>query len=196
MARKAIARTSGLVLLLAALACGRGTPPDGSGDAQGTPKGSEGSPSAPPAGSLAPQVRDSLDKALGAYEEIHEQLAADKTEGIAEASEMIAGTAQAAQAAAPEALRPRIEAMATAGAAMKTAAAGGDVAAARVAFAELSESVVALLSAEPSLTAGRFIYECPMTDHYKKWVQTAKEITNPYLGSRMLECGAPSEWKE
>ena len=65
----------------------------------------------------------------------------------------------------------------------------GDLDAAREAFGELSRALIALLSEDPSLQEGRYVYECPMVDGYKKWVQVSEGTSNPYMGRKMLECG-------
>ena len=49
--------------------------------------------------------------------------------------------------------------------------------------------------AEPSHKKGRYVFYCPMVKGYQKWVQVDKKISNPYMGTRMLECGAKSDWK-
>ena len=171
-----------------------------SGTTAATPAG-EATPAAPtpasaaPAGPpLSPAVKADLGKALDAYEILHEKLATDSTDGLAEAAGTLSSSARAASAAAPDALKARLGSLAGTADTLKTSST--DVTKAREAFAEVSRNVVALLSQEPSLTQGRYVFECPMTNGYKTWVQTASAITNPYMGSRMLECGAASEWKE
>ncbi len=64
----------------------------------------------------------------------------------------------------------------------------------RLAFAEVSKHMVALMVADPSLQKGRFIFECPMAKTFQKWVQTTPQLRNPYFGSKMLDCGIPSTW--
>lgn len=63
-----------------------------------------------------------------------------------------------------------------------------DLAAARTAFAELSEALVAYAEKSGStLPAGLHVAYCPMAD--KPWVQKGTDIKNPYYGSTMLTCG-------
>lgn len=64
-----------------------------------------------------------------------------------------------------------------------------DMAAARLAFGELSKQTILLLQKQPSLTKGLTAYQCPMAKGYKKWLQADSEMANPYMGKRMLKCG-------
>lgn len=69
-----------------------------------------------------------------------------------------------------------------------------DLPAARLAFGELSRHIVGALHAEPTLRRRRYVYKCPMVkEGYAFWVQTTKEVSNPYMGKKMLRCGEPSE---
>jgi hypothetical protein len=65
----------------------------------------------------------------------------------------------------------------------------------RKAFGDVSSAIVALVATDASLQAGRHIFECPMAQGYKKWVQTSEPVANPYMGSAMLECGSKSSWQ-
>ncbi|MGI8820239.1 MAG: hypothetical protein ACR2ID_05135 [Chthoniobacterales bacterium] len=58
-----------------------------------------------------------------------------------------------------------------------------EIAAARVGFAKLSEHAVPLASGQ----SGYYVVNCPMLR--KMWVQPAAEISNPYAGRAMLNCG-------
>ena len=69
----------------------------------------------------------------------------------------------------------------------------GDAEAVRTAFGETSRPLVAVLAAAPSLSKGMYVFECPMASGYQKWIQTDSEISNPYMGSRMLTCGSASK---
>jgi hypothetical protein len=59
----------------------------------------------------------------------------------------------------------------------------GDIAAARKSFKGLSGLAVALARKQK----GYFIMHCPMAD--ADWVQTAREVANPYFGRSMASCG-------
>ena len=62
-----------------------------------------------------------------------------------------------------------------------------NLAAAREAFKTLSVEVVALAKH----TKGYFILTCPMAQ--ADWVQSTREVANPYLGKDMLTCGTVKE---
>jgi Cu(I)/Ag(I) efflux system membrane fusion protein len=54
--------------------------------------------------------------------------------------------------------------------------------------------LVALGSADPRLTEGWHIFECPMTRGFGKWFQKSNELANPYMGQKMLKCGNATTW--
>ena len=54
---------------------------------------------------------------------------------------------------------------------------------ARAEFARISEIAIKLTAGQP----GYYTVHCPMLN--KDWVQTSKQIGNPYTGKRMPECG-------
>lgn len=120
---------------------------------------------------------ESMKAIVASYLEIHAALAADKTEG----------TAPAAKAIAAEATR-----MGPAGANIMTAAKSleqaADLKAARAAFGDLSDAVIAAakLDGFKDLPDVKIAY-CPMAR--KPWLQKDATIKNPYYGSSMLTCG-------
>ncbi len=62
-----------------------------------------------------------------------------------------------------------------------------DIKTARAAFKPLSASVITYMSHEK---AGKGVYHevyCPMAE--ASWLQTGKDIRNPYYGKEMLDCG-------
>jgi hypothetical protein len=61
-----------------------------------------------------------------------------------------------------------------------------DITAARAAFGDLSDAMLALTGGETGGAGVRIAY-CPMAK--KSWLQKGTEITNPYYGSQMLRCG-------
>lgn len=125
-----------------------------------------------------------------AYEKIRLKLAADDTTVQADAK-ALGDAATVASETSPASLKSHLQSVAKAGAALAEAQGGADVV--RKAFGEVSRPVVAILAAEPRLAEGRHVFECPMAQGYKKWVQTSEEISNPYMGSRMLACGSKSK---
>ena len=98
-------------------------------------------------------------KFLGQYETIRAALAADDL-----------AAAQAAARALPAA-QPVAEA--------------ASLSAARKAFKELSGQAVALVRGRE----GYYVIHCSMFPGGADWVQTTKEIANPYWGKSMLRCG-------
>jgi Cu(I)/Ag(I) efflux system membrane fusion protein len=108
------------------------------------------------------------------YEKVSAALAADD---FAEAK-------PAARQLAVEAARLRRDPIAAAAHAVAGAA---DLAAAREAFKTLSLETIALARNEK----GYFIINCPMAN--ADWVQSTREIANPYLGSAMFSCGTVKE---
>jgi hypothetical protein len=71
---------------------------------------------------------------------------------------------------------------------------GSDLRRARSAFGEVSRELITLLSAEPGLQTGLWLYDCPMAEGYSKWVQSDEKVSNPYMGSEMLQCGKVAEF--
>lgn len=118
----------------------------------------------------------SLKAVVGPYLEIQAALAADRTEGISAAASKI--SVQAAAMGAPG------EAIAKAAKAVEGAA---DLEAARTAFGELSDAVIAATKGDPSAAADLKVAYCPMAK--KSWLQKDDKIRNPYYGSSMLGCG-------
>jgi hypothetical protein len=151
------------------------------------------SPAPAPAGTLPASSLEAAQSALKAYETARDDLANDKTEGLAQTAAAIEDGASKAGKEAPENLKPSFDRLSAASAKLKKSVTKVDDA--RASFGEVSEAVVALLSVEPSLAQGRYVFECPMTETYKKWVQVDDQIKNPYMGTRMLGCGMASTWE-
>jgi hypothetical protein len=139
-------------------------------------------------------TRSSVEKTLAAYETIRARLAEDKTEGIGQAAAQIARAASSAKEGAPGPVREPLEKLASTAAALEKIA-GGDLAKVRAGFGEVSRALMGLLTAEPSLARGLYVFECPMTDTYRKWIQNQSEISNPYMGTGMLSCGTQATWQ-
>jgi membrane fusion protein, copper/silver efflux system len=55
--------------------------------------------------------------------------------------------------------------------------------------------VVTLLATDKALAKGLRVFECPMVQGYRKWVQPSDEMANPYMGKKMLACGGESTWQ-
>jgi membrane fusion protein, copper/silver efflux system len=130
---------------------------------------------------------------IASYELIRDLLAKDKTEGLADQAAKLEGQARGAAGKASGDAKAKLEAIATAAAGLRAKA--GDVEEARNAFGDVSKPLVELLSADPKLREGQHLFQCPMVEGYGKWVQPHPKIQNPYMGTKMLECGGPEDWK-
>lgn len=130
---------------------------------------------------------------LAGYEHVRALLASDQITAVSQPAKLLASAAGAVSRAkhgASDAVYGRIE---TAAATLAVADVK-DPDAVRRQFGEVSRGIVELLAGNEALRAGRFVFECPMAQGYRKWVQTTAAINNPYMGSKMLECGATSTW--
>jgi hypothetical protein len=153
----------------------------------------ESAPAGEPA--AASQASGPAGEVLTRYEAIRALLADDKTEGVQGAATQLAEAARTASSSAPDPRRENLTQVASAADQLREAPAAS-LAEARKRFGEVSRAVVALIAAEPELGAGRYVLECPMAEGYQKWVQTSEQVSNPYFGHEMLECGATSKWSE
>jgi hypothetical protein len=157
-----------------------------SGCSKSEQKGAEGHPPIPSA------THASIDEALSAYEKISKALTEDDADVTAEALEL-AGAAKAAATTAPASLRGPLEELSAAAQRLGTLETD-DLSEARGAFGEVSRAIVSLLSAAPSLQEGLHVYECPMAEGYKKWVQHEEGVSNPYMGREMPKCGTEAHF--
>ena len=182
-------------LALALSACGK----DGGDEKDTDPKEpAAATPTGEPAKPAEPEPAKAgagaeLDAVLDRYEQIRAQLAKDDVKGaVAPAAELQAAADSAARGAAAE-LKPHLEQVASAAAAMGKASAE-DAGAVRKAFGEVSRPMVEALAAAPEAREGWHVFECPMAQGYKKWVQPTAELSNPYMGTEMLTCGSEADW--
>ena len=111
---------------------------------------------------------------LDGYLKIHAALAGDKTDGVQAAAKVMAADARALGAPGE-----------TTYAAASKLAMATDIKAARAAFGDLSDAVIALLGAGNKDVKKAY---CPMVKKY--WLQKGEQIENPYYGSEMLRCGS------
>ena len=126
-------------------------------------------------------VAETAPLVLAEYVKVHDALASDRVEGVAEAATKLEATATEMVGHAGDAERKLYEGLAAAAAKMKA----GDLEALRAPMKELSVAVDAFLRAAG--TPGWQLYYCPMADGY--WIQTAEGVRNPYYGAKMLSCG-------
>jgi len=143
---------------------------------------------------LSQPAKESLNRVLAAYEQLRAQLARDDILATTGTAQTLDREAREVSASVPQKLRPHLLKLARAAQRLKEMP-KQDAAEVRRAFGQVSEPVVTVLVAEPSLQSGRYLFECPMAQGYKKWVQSSARMANPYMGTRMLECGSPSKWK-
>lgn len=126
------------------------------------------------------------------YEQVRASLAADRGAGIGTVAARITRRARLAQRDAAGATAQHLGSVRTAASNLARIDAS-DLVALRRGFSQLSRPLVALMRAMPTAARGRYLFECPMVAGYGQWIQTSREIENPYMGQRMLACGAPVE---
>lgn len=121
---------------------------------------------------------DAMKSIVGSYLDIQSRLASDKVERIA----------PAAHAIAAEAARMGEGGVALAKSAQVLEQAA-DIKAARKAFGDLSDAVIAAARAEgwKDVPDVKVAY-CPMAK--RSWIQKEDSIRNPYYGTSMLTCGS------
>jgi hypothetical protein len=114
----------------------------------------------------------------GHYIAIQEELAKDSMKGVAEHASAIAAAAKSGQVKGlPAGVEKHAEAVAEA----------KDIKSARQAFKPLSADLIKYLADNK---AGKGVYHeayCPMAK--AAWLQTGKDVRNPYYGKSMLDCG-------
>lgn len=123
------------------------------------------------------QASEAMKAIVASYLDIHAALAADKTDGVKDAAKAIGEQAGRMGADGQAILK-----------ASKAVEEAADIKAARAAFGDLSDAVIAGAKAEgwKDVPDAKVAY-CPMVK--KSWIQKAPSIQNPYYGSSMLTCG-------
>ena len=172
-----IARVLALLLALGAGACNK----SGTDQPEGTSE---------PSG-LSPEAKGAADEVLNAYEALRAQLAADAVADVSVLAERLERAATSLARSVPASIQPRAVAL---GASARLLRETKELPKLREAFGEVSRQLVSILAIEPSLRKGKYVFECPMAQGYKKWIQTGTKLSNPYMGKAMLECGAESSW--
>jgi hypothetical protein len=121
---------------------------------------------------------DAMKAIVASYLDIQAALAADKTDGVKTAAASIGEQASRMGAEGQAILK-----------ASKAVEGAADVKAARAAFGDLSDAVIAQAKAEgwKDLPEAKVAF-CPMVN--KSWIQKGDAIRNPYYGSSMLTCGS------
>lgn len=135
-----------------------------------------------------------LREVFAATDQARALLAADRIDGLAAVGGVVADRIEealpVARTVSPEVGRWLIEGR-TAARAMGRAGALDE---ARVRFGELNRALIAVASADPRLTVGRYAFSCPMTSTFPKWFQDDPTLDNPYMGSAMPGCGERADW--
>ena len=131
--------------------------------------------------------RSAIEPTLMVYETIREALAGDDLAAVPEAAKKLADAAKKPSGS------KHLQAIAAASEklAKEDPAKPDEV---RKAFGEVSRHLVALLESSAELHKGLHVFECPMAQGYKKWVQPNDAIENPYMGKKMLQCGSEVDW--
>ncbi len=148
----------------------------------------------PAADTSAKDASARLETVLSSYETVRAELSRDEIDKTTTSAGALERAAGDAGAVAPPKLQPALAKLGEAAKRLKDMP-KTDNDAVRREFGQVSEALVQLLSAEPSLRSRRYLYECPMAQGYKKWVQTAETVSNPYMGQQMPRCGTASQWE-
>lgn len=125
-----------------------------------------------------------MQQLLGAYYRVQTALASDDLKSAQEKAKQLAELA----AKLAEGERAGFAKISETAASLAKAK---DLAQARKIFGEISKATIEELNKTPKLGQKYYIIHCPMTkDGNGNWVQPSAHVTNPYFGSKMLNCGA------
>lgn len=137
-----------------------------------------------------------LRAAFGAYEQARALLAKDSTQGLDAQARQVAAALDAAQEEAASLPTPIQQALKQASRAAGELAKATSAADARGPFGDLSRELVTLGEADPRLSQGLHLYQCPMAKGYQNWFQPDQHIANPYMGQKMPTCGERQSWEK
>jgi membrane fusion protein, copper/silver efflux system len=143
---------------------------------------------------LPASALDALRHAFEATERVRDELANDRVDGIAAPAREAAEAIRAAQTTLPKASSEVAGSLAQAIAAAEQLTTAKDLASARRSFGELNRFLIALAAADSRLQQGWHVFRCPMAEGFKKWLQRAPQLANPYMGQAMLTCGGSTAW--
>jgi len=129
------------------------------------------------AAAVSAQAGAPMQSVLDQYIKIQTALAGDSLKGVPEATAQIASIAKTSEGAVPENIAERAQAVAKA----------TDIKAAREAFKPLSTALIAAFANQKSLSGDYYEAFCPMAN--ASWIQSGKNISNPFFGSSMSSCG-------
>lgn len=134
---------------------------------------------------VSTEAQQHIDQLAKAYLATQQLLAGDKFEGVAEQLSTVHKEAKSLATTQRDKLKADAQAVADAAAGEPKA-----LDEARTGFKKLSTAVTNLLKAAPPTTAvAPALYDvyCPMAK--ADWLQTSKEVANPYMGKQMSTCG-------
>ncbi len=147
------------------------------------------------AGAAIPQeARSRIERTLEAYEAVRGRLANDEFTAVTSTARPLERLAKDPTPRVPENLRGHLREIEVTARRLRRMS-KGDASAVRRAFGDVSRPIVALVMAQPSLRRGWHLFECSMAEGYKKWLQKAEQISNPYMGRRMPRCGSQRAWQ-
>ena len=135
----------------------------------------------------------SMKTIIAEYERLRLALVKDSLDGLEEACDRIISASKVAERFAPDQIKPKYTQL-SAKAALLRQASTADMEGARQLFGDLSRPLIEILRSDELLSKDLYIFECPMAQDYSFWVQKTKGIENPYMGSKMLSCGAAATW--
>jgi Cu(I)/Ag(I) efflux system membrane fusion protein len=141
-----------------------------------------------------PIALDSLRAAMDAADRIRAALSKDQLTGVAESARAGGEAIRAASASLPSG---RGDLAAAAAAGMHEAEhleKEPSIEEARKTFARFNAALLPLVGADERLARGWHVFECPMFEH-ARWMQRQAAKENPYMGTKMLTCGNPSDWQ-
>ena len=127
-----------------------------------------------------------VDTLVKAYLDVQKHLAQDKLEGVQPQLAKIRESAKSVSESADAKLAAQAKTVAK-----HAAGEPKTLAAAREALKPLSAALIGLVKiVPPTADAAPALYEatCPMAK--ANWLQTTKDVANPYMGKAMLECGS------
>src|SRR5258706_7164508 len=133
-----------------------------------------------------PATQKQVDAIVKSYLVVQKSLAADKSEGVSDALAKIHTAATALSESSDGKLKDQAKSIAG-----HSDARVNDLKSARAAFKPLSADVIALVQIMPQsaeISPELYDVNCPMAK--ANWLQTSKDITNPYMGKDMLDCGS------
>ncbi len=153
-----------------------------------------GATTALPRQDFPPAVLEPVRSALQAYEEARQALARDEPAAVGAPAARAAAALRLAESAGGQLDGPIRELLAEGARIADSLGAARDLAGARSSFGELSRILLLLANGDPRIAEGWHVFECPMTDTFRKWIQPSPDLENPYMGRAMPTCGSPTDF--